>query len=212
MIDSPASSRAAAAALSSAASAALSSLTLSPSRGPSVLKFGTSSNWITSLSSSAVSISSTLSSSATMSTRISGDPAGRNTSARDRGWRTFTDASLRAARPSEVRRRANAICASRSRSMRVRSATGQSARWTDSSSAAAVSWRHMASATKGQKGASRSATVRQHLVQGGLGGQGVARGRIGIGAPEPPATAAHVPVGEVVDQIDPGRWPRCSGS
>ena len=134
VIERPASSAAATATLSSAASAGLSSWTRSRRREPRVLKFGTSSNWSTSLSSSAVSISSTLSSSATMSRRISGESAGRKTSARLSGWRTLTEASPRAARPSDVRRRASAICASSSGSDAIpaASAAGQSARCTDS--------------------------------------------------------------------------------
>ena len=56
-----------------------------------------------------------------------------------RGWRTLTPASLRAARPSEVSRRASAICASRSRSMEDSSAGSQSARCTDCVSSAPLS-------------------------------------------------------------------------
>ena len=85
--------------------------------------------------------------------------------------------------------------------------SGQSARWTDSPSPAPVSSRHIRSATNGQNGASSDRHRHQHLVQGGLGGQRVAGRRVGVGAPEPPPAPPHVPVGEVVHQRRPGRWP-----
>ena len=94
-----------------------------------------------------------------MSRKMAGRVDGRKTRARARGWRTLMLASPRAARPSEVRRRASAICASRSGSMSRPSAVGQSARCTDWSSPAPVRARHMASAMKGQSGASRSDSV-----------------------------------------------------
>ena len=168
-------------------------------------KFGTSSNWSTSLSSSAVSISSTLSSSATMSRRISGESAGRKTSARAERL-AHLDRGLAAGGPAERRQPAG------QRHLRLElgvdaataSAAGQSARCTDSSSAAPVRWRHMVSDDERAERRQQQRQRGQHRVQRRLRGQGVAGGRVGVGAPEAAAAAAHVPVGEVVDEVGQG--------
>ena len=156
---SPASRARAAAAPSSFASAGFKCLTDSPRRGPTVLKFGTSSKRSTSESSLESSRRSTLSSSSTTPGGGEGSPGGRNTSALASGWRTLTPASALAARPSDVRRRATSIDASSAGSIMLRSTSGQSARWTDALSSAPVRPRHMASARNGVIGASMVAIV-----------------------------------------------------
>ena len=62
----------------------------------------------------------------------------------------------------------------------------------------------MVSDTNGHNGASSSDSVVSDGVQRGLRRQGVAGGRVGVGAPEAPPAAADVPVGEVVDEVGQG--------
>ena len=200
----PSSSASAAAAPSSSARAGLRSLTRSFRRGPSVLKFGTSSNWITSLSSSAMSISSTLSSSATMSRRYlrsvgreEDEGARQGLTHLDRGLATGGTPQrgqppgqrhLRLELPVDqvgVRRRP----------------VGQVHRLVlgGAGEVAPHGVRHEG-AERGQQQPHRG----QHGVQRRLRRQRVAGGRVGVGTPEATPAAAHVPVGEVVDEAAEG--------
>ena len=154
----PVSSACAAATESNSRSAGLSSFTASPSSGPTVRKFGTSSKLSTSDSSVPYSSTSTLSSSSTRPSGGLGAPEGRKTSARARGWRTLMPASARALRPSEVRLRATSMDTSSAASRRAGSPTGQSTKCTDAVSSSSKSSEYSRSLRNGQNGASSSVT------------------------------------------------------
>ena len=124
----PASRVSAALTESSFNSAGFNSFTASPSRGPTVRKFGTSSKLSTSASSAPYSRTSTFSSSSTIPSGGIGAPTGKNTSARARGWRTLTPASAREARPREVSLRATSIDSSSATFLISGLLFGQSAR------------------------------------------------------------------------------------
>jgi len=192
VIDCPASSAAAASMPSSAASAALRYFFRSFKRGPRVRKLGANSNWSTSPSSSATSnlvdvelLGHNVVEDRRRARRQEHEGAGE--------WLTHLDpASLRAARPSEVRRRANSIWASRSRFDEIRAR----ARANDQvHGVAVVDVRHRTPHGVGHERAERRqqhGDVGQDLVQRGLRGECVPGRGIGIGTPEASPAAADV--------------------